>query len=109
MKETFYTALTLGTIILLGLGLLGVGALIRNEAIPQSSKEGDLPNDICVVDGKPLILSALPDSSDGQPSITYIRDNGDLVIRLYGFDESLDGVSHRERYWTGGVCPSGES
>jgi hypothetical protein len=69
----------------------------------ESKEAGAIPEDVCVVDGKPLILNV----NDGyrEPlSISYVRNNGDLVYRKYGY--GLSSQEFTETYWTGGVCPS---
>jgi len=68
---------------------------------------GEIPDDICLVDGNPLILNATTES-DGDFSLVYVRNNGDVVIRHWATKPIADWVLFEagEFYWRGGDCPS---
>lgn len=46
---------------------------------------GSVPNDVCYIDGVPQILS-MNSESDGDYTLSYIRDNGDVVLHLWALD-----------------------
>lgn len=63
---------------------------------------GVVPDDICYVDGTPKILSANSES-DGDYSLVYVRNNGDIVLHQWLLD-SVIGITigdGGEVYWTG--------
>jgi hypothetical protein len=68
---------------------------------------GTVPDDVCIVDGKPLILNATTES-DGGFNLVYIRNNGDIVVRAWLTDPIVGIVLKPagQFYWTGGNCPS---
>ncbi len=77
------------------------------QGASYSKYVGEIPNDVCVVDGKPFILGASTESEGGFVLI-YVRNNGDLVAHQW-LGEPVAGITLRdagEFYWTGGACPS---
>lgn len=68
---------------------------------------GELPQDICVIDGIPQVINATTES-DGGFNLVYLRNNGDVVITAWLTDPVLGVVLKPagEFYWTGGVCPN---
>lgn len=72
-----------------------------------SFKLGEIPSDICLVDGNPLVLNATTES-DGDFNLIYVRNNGDVVIRHWATDPIVSIVLYEagEFYWLGGNCPT---
>ena len=61
---------------------------------------GPLPADICLVDGKPQVLSASTES-DGDIKLFYLRNDGYFVLQQYSFP----GIRKAGAiYWSGGIC-----
>jgi hypothetical protein len=73
----------------------------NREPATNRFEVGALPNDVCIVDGKPLILGTalVGYQFSSRPSISYIRNNGDFVVLEYS------EYQPHESYWTGGTCP----
>jgi hypothetical protein len=68
---------------------------------------GQLPDDICIVKGNPLILNATTES-DGGFNLVYVRNNGDIVVRAW-LTDPITGIFLKpagQFYWTGGHCPT---
>lgn len=71
-----------------------------------SYQVGELPKDICIVNGAPVVYGVSTES-DGGYILVYLRNNGDVVSAQWLTDQ-LVGVVLKpsgEAYWSGGVCP----
>jgi hypothetical protein len=64
-------------------------------------KMGEIPADCRIVDGKPQIINANSES-DGDFSLVYIRDNGDIVVKHWAKDpiKWWELKEAGEFYWT---------
>jgi hypothetical protein len=74
-----------------------------------SEKVGEVPDDVCIVDGKPVILGASTESEGGFVLI-YLRENGDIVAHQW-LNDPIAGLALQdsgEFYWIGGTCPSSQ-
>lgn len=61
---------------------------------------GAVPADVCMIDGKPQVLSASTES-DGDIKLFYLRNDGYYVLQQYSFP----GVRKAGAiYWSGGNC-----
>jgi hypothetical protein len=72
-------------------------------------KIGELPQDICVIDGVPQVINATTES-DGGFNLVYLRNNGDIVVTSWLTGPVLGVILKPagEFFWTGGVCPNQE-
>lgn len=61
---------------------------------------GNLPEDICMINGVPQVLSASTES-DGDIKLFYLRNDGFYVLQQYTFPGIRKAGSI---YWAGGVC-----
>lgn len=77
---------------------------------PSYSKEvGEIPDDVCILDGKPVIFGASTESEGGFV-LVYLRENGDVVAHQW-LNDPISGLTLQdsgEFYWTGGTCPSAQ-
>ncbi len=68
---------------------------------------GPIPADICRINNIPVVLNVVRES-DQAISLTYVRNNGDIVTKHYGRGFLGIGTKYVEAgqsYWTGGYCP----
>lgn len=75
--------------------------------ITSSVLIGKVPDDACVVNGNPLILNV--ETEIGWIHLTYIRKNGDIVIKSWYIADDGGGtwyVYKKDVFITGGKCPS---
>ena len=71
---------------------------------------GDLPQDVCIANGVPVVYGVSTES-DGGFTLIYLRNNGDVVAAQWLTDQWV-GIKLKqagELYWAGGVCPQSES
>lgn len=68
---------------------------------------GELPKDVCVVNGMPVVYGVSTESNGGY-ILVYLRNNGDVVSAQWLTDQFVGVVLKPagEFYWSGGVCPS---
>ena len=61
---------------------------------------GPLPEDVCLINGSPQVLSASTES-DGDIKLFYLRNDGYYVLQQYSFP----GIRKAGAiYWSGGNC-----
>lgn len=68
-------------------------------------KVGDLPTDVCIQNGIPVIYG-MTSESDGDVGLIYLRNDGDVTMKHY--PPNLLGTDWKEGgefYFTGGTCP----
>ena len=67
-----------------------------------TNKVADLPSDVCVQNGIPVIYGVSTES-DGNVSLIYLRNDGAVTVKHYPlfFTDWNEGG---EFYWTGGEC-----
>lgn len=79
----------------------------RSRWTGASYNLGNIPSDICMVNGVPQVINASTESL-GDVNLVYIRKNGDLVVKHYTSPPlrpwQLDDAG--EYFWSGGTCPS---
>ena len=70
-------------VILISLLLLGCSPRSQawNEGASFKWHMGDIPSDVCYIDGIPQILGVSAD--EGSIHVAYIRNNGDVVMHNY--------------------------
>lgn len=68
---------------------------------------GRLPSDICLVDGKPVVLNATGGrySISRWKSLSYINTSGNLVLIVYP-SGGIGDPDHYTYVWAGDLCPS---
>jgi len=69
-----------------------------------SNKVAELPSDICIKNGVPVVYGVSTES-DGAVAIIYLRDDGAVTVKHYPL--TLIGTDWKEGgefYWTGGEC-----
>lgn len=78
-----------------------VATLQSNSPLHQM---GSLPADICVIDGAPQVLNLNHDLGygDSEATLTYLRNNGDLVVLTYWTNGLRD--TKETFVWSGGHC-----
>lgn len=57
---------------------------------------GSIPEDVCVVNGKQLILGVSTES-DGDMNLTYVRKDGNIVLKHFATTYSSLGTSYGEQ------------
>lgn len=67
---------------------------------------GAVPDDACMVNGNPIILSVSMD--EGDLHLVYVNRDGEIVMAQWMKDPILGTGTRRagSMYWTGGYCPS---
>jgi len=93
--------------------LIIIGLLFLSACSPQSSsfwdstysnKVANLPDDVCVQNGVPVIYGVSTES-DGNVSLIYLRNDGAVTIKHYPMNViGTDWQEGGEFYWTGGKC-----
>lgn len=69
-----------------------------------SNKVANLPDDICVRNGIPVIYGVSTES-DGDVALVYLRNDGAVTIKHYPMNGlGTDWKEGGEFYWTGGSC-----
>ena len=85
-----------------------VSVATYNQLTVDYAKEiGELPDDICIVDGRPVVYDVSTES-EGSFVLIYLRNNGDVVAKACMPNPILGAGLHEkgEFYWTGGHCPN---
>ena len=96
MKK-FISLITLAIVVALFLSACGAS---QQAFFGVDVDMGAIPADVCLIDGKPQVLSASTES-DGDIKLFYLRNDGYYVMQQYSFP----GVRKAGAiYWSGGTC-----
>ncbi len=110
-RIALFFVVLVGVVLVIGLAIGACSPKEQSRWIGESFtfSLGEIPSDVCLVGGNPLVLNATTES-DGDFNLVYVRNNGDIVIRHWARRPIAQWEIYEagEFYWRGGRCPAGQ-